>query len=223
MKEEELNSSFNEKLEIIKKYKNKFIVSAIVGIIIGLVVVALLFPRIKDKYEASVIVYSSYDKLEKGMNYVCDYANIITDEEICNEVAKQVGIDEQSYDIQKCIEIDNKKDSGCVYIYATSDNAKKAMLIANNVATTYVKELERLVKTNVAQIKERGNEGIKTDKALTRLVVIFVIIVLSCLLICTIIVVFKVFTSKKILIARQCSLDGDLEIIGILPDYNKLK
>lgn len=209
----------------IKKYKKRIIVGTLFGLVVGVIVVYLLSFYIKDKYEARAICYCVYDK---GSNDVSgfDYSSLAKSNSVCKKVLKHDSKFNSNIDIdklQKNMSTNMDDKVGELSISVSLDNKEDASSVASLVAHCFCEEVKELTKKDIYKVVDKDVYVSKIQNSKHRLVLIFLLIAVFGFVINILLVCKKALTSNKILLASECSLDGELDVIGILPDYNKIK
>jgi capsular polysaccharide biosynthesis protein len=95
--------------------------------------------------------------------------------------------------------------------------------MTNAIAKAFVTEVRNITGVDAAQVLDEATKA--SSYSSVKKTMIFVIILfalLGCVGTCARIFI-KTLTSEKILEVNECSLDGSLEIIGILPDFNVMQ
>lgn len=198
-------------------------------LIVAALAFALSLVLIKDMkreqvYQANATVYSvangSYKLSVEGTYAMKDYSEIIKTLKVCERAALLLGDDSiDGHYVMGSIEPFYTEDSSILTITAYDTNPQRAMKIANAVANAFVIEMRTITGGEDVQLLDEAftynpyqmNETSSTTKR-----IIFVVVALF--IVCAYIVLNEIFTSRLKTI-RECTLGGDLEIIGVIPMY----
>lgn len=178
-------------------------------------------------YMSSATVYSmaygSYQEALEGASVMKTYADIVSSRKVAERAALIIGDDTiTAQSIQGMVSVEYLKDSPILTIFATSLNSQVAVKIANAVADAFVIEVKNITGSDSVQILDTAVEAYQymdggTSTTMKRLMYAGIGFVLPC-----IIIVLIEILSTRLYAVNDASLNDELEIIGIIPIYEKL-
>ena len=210
---------------IFKTLLRKLWVIAIVAVLaFALSLVLVKEVKREQVYQANATVYSvangSYRLSLEGTNAMKDYSEIITTLKVCERAALLLGDDSiDGYYVMGSIEPYYTDDSSILTITSYDTNPQRAMKIANAVANAFVIEMRTITGGEDVQLLDEAFTSYPynmSDSGLMTKRVIFVGVALF--IVCAYIVLNEIFTSRLKTI-RECTLGGDIEVIGVIPIY----
>ena len=114
------------------------------------------------------------------------------------------------------------ESSSIMEVYAYSTNPDQAVNVANAVAQAFVIEVKSITGSEDIQVLDSAQSAkIFVDESAQQMKIILIFTVLGFLLICFIIVMITIFSSK-VMSLEECQLDGSLELIGVIPDSKQI-
>lgn len=196
----------------------------LVVITYGLSTIVFREGKVGNMYSANATVYSASKEPYKGAieskDIMSDYSKIIKTLKVCDRAALLLGDDSiDGITIMNSIETYFSQDSSILTIQAVNADPEMAVKIANAVASTFViemntitgsEEIKMLDKAYTYQKFTYSSNSIKIKRFIT---VAFVLILL-----CGGVIIYEIFT-RKIKGISECTLDGELPILGIVPIY----
>ncbi|MDD5934266.1 MAG: Wzz/FepE/Etk N-terminal domain-containing protein [Clostridiales bacterium] len=190
----------------------------------GLSLVLIKSVKTVPLYRAEATVYSvangSYKLSVEGTNAMKDYSEIITTLKVSERAALLLGDDSiNGYYIMNCITPYYTEDSSILTIRCLDRNPEMAIKIANAVANAFVIEMRTITGTEDVQMLDEAYtyylyQTGATSATVKRLIFIAVIV----FILCAYIALNEIFTTKLKTI-RECTLGGELDVIGVIPVY----
>lgn len=179
--------------------------------------------RTPQTYYASATVYSaatgSYTESAQGIYVVQLYSEIVTSAKIAERAASLIGDSRiNAVMIQQMISTNYTESSPVLRIGATSTDPSVVIPVANAVARAFVIEAQTITGGEGIQILDEANyvslpsRGIKKKVALAFAV--------GFVLAAAVLVVLEI-VSDRVYRVEDAELDGELEIIGIIPEKKK--
>ncbi|MCR5609258.1 MAG: hypothetical protein K6G26_09370 [Lachnospiraceae bacterium] len=212
-------------LYMMKKNRQRIVLNVILFLIIGIVCAVIISYTKEDEYMASATIYSSeygsYEKSVEGITAVKDYSDIMSSTKVCSRAISIMGYEPMSIeDMKDAIKVYSDKEKNIVMLTVVANSEEDAIAMTNAVAQAFVSEIRNITGIEAAQMLDEADRAYSHSSV--KKTMVFVIILFGFLGgIGTCAIVFiKTLTSQKILEVNECSLDGTLEIIGILPDFN---
>lgn len=194
-------------------------------IIIGLGVIcaAVMYFYMKDKptlYTATASVYSaasgSYTESAQGINALQLYSNVIVSRKLAVRASSLMsGINISPEQILGMVSTSSKQESPIIYITAKSTNPNLVIPTANALAQSFVIEAQSTIGTQAIQVLDEAtfiglvNPKVKRNVALAFLVGAFIP---------ALVIALMEILSDRVYRVEDAALNGELEIIGIIPD-----
>lgn len=182
----------------------------------------------EDNYIAVSTVYSvaygSYQESVEGAAAMQTYSEIITSSKVTERAALLLG--EQNITgetIKSLISISfTGEASSILSIQAFYNNPDVAVGIVNAVAEAFVIEVRNITGENNVQVLDKATEAglYYSANAQQNKIRVFAVL-LGFILSCAGIVCHTVFTSR-IGSIKECTLDGELDLIGVIPRSDKM-
>lgn len=151
-----------ELLRAVLKYIRLIIVLCIVFGLGGFLGTKFL---ITPTYTASTSIYLTPQISESGsLDYnsqmansklVTNVVNLMTQNNIMSEVAKDVGLENAS-SVKKCITVSNQTDTEIVTVTATTEDPKLSKDIANGTVTTFIKTMQKNLNVRNIEIVDKA-------------------------------------------------------------------
>lgn len=208
-------------------WKYKWLIAG-VGILVFAITVALTSKAEPTWYKAKASVYSvaygSYSESKEGVSAMVDYADIITSYKVCNRAALILGDDVMDgYTIMNMISVNYEYASAIMNIEAYSISPEETMKVANAVANVFVIEMQNITgEANVQLLDQAYTYNVSYDGSQGRMKK-RVMISVAVMGIISAAFVMKIIFSTKIYSVRDCGLNGELEVLGIIPIYQNDK
>ena len=211
-------------LYMMKKNKNRIVLNVILFLIIGIICAVIISYTKKDEYVAYASIYSSeygsYEKSVEGITAVKDYSDIISSTKVCSRAISIMGYEPMSIeDMKDSISVYSEKEKNIVRMTVVANSKEDAIAMTNAIAQAFVSEIRNITGIEAAQVLDEAEIYSHSSVKKTMAFVIILFGLLGGIGTCAVVFV-KTLTSSKILEVNECSLDGTLEIIGILPDFN---
>ncbi len=203
------------------------------GLAVGVLVTVFGISK-ENEYTATssvyCISYGNYSESQSGTDAMRTYSGIIKSRRIAEHAAMLIADpDITSADVYEKITVDSLYVQGLTYAYendtpiismhAVDENEKTAVSIVNAVADAFVQEINGISSTEAIRVLDYAYEGEKTYNAtLTCLLVLVLSAVLGLLLGCIIILAMVVFTDRVVSV-DDAGLYGQLNVVGIIPDF----
>lgn len=207
-------------MEIIKKWW----IIAIAGgasLLIGIGINIDLKP---DEFSGCATVYSasvgSYTDSLEGIKALQDYSDIVTSYKVSNRAALILGDDSlNGDDINSMISYTLSENATIYYIYASSTDEFEAIRVANAVAEAFVIEIRNITGEENIQILDEARESVLTFNGRSSQIKGILLITLIGVFLTVMVIVAISFFSTKIVTIKECSDNGELKILGVIPDF----
>lgn len=211
---------------IIRIMQNWWIVliTMIVAFIVAFMMTINVAP---DNYygEASVcsIVYGSYQESVEGTSEMQTLSEIITSSKVTERAALLLADDSLvSEQIKKMIVVSVNEDSMILGIRAYSTDADLAVRVANAVAKAFIMEGSYITGNDNIQLLDEAEKPILNYTGASQQIKIRVFVVVAgAFLAVAVLAMMEVF-SNKINSVRECTLQGEIDIIGVIPECDKM-
>lgn len=169
----------------------------------------------QDEFTAEATIYTASD-----YSVLTLYSDIITSTKVSDQAASILNMSNISADdIKKMISF--KTYSLVLGIHATSTDEEHAIRVANAVATAFIDEVNIIASSNLAHmLDEATTVELTYNKSLEqlkfRIIVTFIGILLP-----SVLIILKEIFSKKVYNLSDTGLDGEINIIGVIPRFKK--
>lgn len=169
----------------------------------------------QDEYTAEATIYSASD-----YSVLTLYSDIITSTKVSEQAANILNIPDLSAEnIKKMVSF--KSYSLVLGIHATSTDELLAIKVANAVATVFIDEVNRIAGSSLAHmLDEATTTELSYNKRLEQLKFRIIVTLIGIILLCSWIILKEVF-SRKVHTLSDTSLDGEINIIGVVPSFKK--
>lgn len=157
--------------ELFEFLKGK-IIWIIVAILLAVVVgnVYTIFTRVPMyKTNASLVLVSekngeensTYNNSEQQLNknLVGTYSEIAKSKTVLNKVIKNLDLNISYADLKKKIDVTSVENTEIINIYVSDENPKRATLIANEIASVFVSEVNKFYKLNNVNILDKATNA----------------------------------------------------------------
>lgn len=203
----------------------KWWIIALVGCASLLLGIGLNFEVQPDRYSGCATVYSasvgSYTDSLEGIKALRDYSDIITSYKVSNRAALILGDDSlNGEDINSMISYSLSENSTVYYIYASSVDNYEAVRVANAVAEAFVIEIRNITGDENVQILDEAVESSLTFNGRSNQIKNILLITLIGVFLAVVTIVAISFFSTKIVTVKECSDNGELKILGVIPDFD---
>lgn len=208
-------------MEITKKWW----IIALVGCASLLFGIGLNFNVQPDRYSGCATVYSasvgSYTDSLEGIKALRDYSDIITSYKVSNRAALILGDDSlNGEDINSMISYSLSENSTVYYIYASSVDNYEAVRVANAVAEAFVIEIRNITGDENVQILDEAVDSSLTFNGRSNQIKNILLITIVGVFLAMVIIVAISFFSTKIVTVKECSDNGELKVLGVIPDFD---
>lgn len=221
-----LNEDFKLCLTNIAKHNKVILYCTIVGLILGI----LLGINVKEnKYTASSTIcntsFSSYEQIVAMGQVFKDCETIATSYSVASRAALMLGDSTITPEqIQEMIEVSSESSESYVTtISCTSLNADLSIKVVNAVADSIVMEMNQMTGSKCVQVLDDATTAKETSKAIVIRVVLMVLMALVGCLLPVLCIIVMVLFSKKIISVEDCTLEGKINLIGVIPAAERTK
>lgn len=183
-------------------------------------------------YEAVSSVYinadgTAYETAESSQMLVA-YIDVIKSLKVAERASILLGNEGMNkYEISEMVNVDYQNNdyatfkSTVIRIRVGSKDSTAAVNVANAVAQAFSLEMASITGKNDVQVLDEANGAIKIYNAKKQLVLVTGLITVGgCILICAMIVLYEIF-SFRLNTIKDGTLYGQLDIIGVIPEYEK--
>ena len=162
---------------------------------------------------------TSLADLQLGSQLTKDYTVLITSRPVLNEVIENLDLKTNYKNLRQRISINNEEDTRILSISVTTNNAKQAKAIVDELAKVSAAFIGDKMEVNPPKIIEEGESiGIKTGPSLMKNTVIG--FVAGALLVCAVIVVLELL-NDTIQTEEDIERYLGLPALAIVPDRNE--
>lgn len=209
---------------ILRKNMKYLIILPIVFLIISMV---LTFFFITPKYSASTQVIVNQketdnqiiaQQVQSNLQLVNTYSEIIKSPRILDKVAKNLKGKYSSSDISGMLTVSNQADSQILNISIESDNRKEASKVANEIATVFSKDIDKIMNVDNVSILSKAE---KADKVSPKPLINALASIILGLVTALIIIFLKEMLDKRIKTEEDVEEFLDLPVLGTIQDFSK--
>ena len=206
----------------IKKNIWKIGIATIVSFFIALI---LNYKVKDDTFLASADVYSaafgSYTESIEGVTALKTYADIITSKKVADRAARIIGDDSLDGNMIKDMISYTCSETSPIYtIKATSTSPSLSITVANAVANAFVIQMNTITGEGSAQILDEACNYEKSFDGKKDQLLSIGIITLAGMVLSMLVVIGYSFFSGKVMSVQDATLNGELEIIGVIPNFD---
>lgn len=169
----------------------------------------------EDEYTAEATVFSTTDYSSLTL-----YSDIITSAKVSDKAATLLNYSNlDTNSIKKMITV--KTYSLVLGIQATSTDEVLAIKVANAVAAVFLDEVNQITSSNGARLLDEATTADLTyNKQLEQWKFRIIVTLAGIGLLCAVIIAREIF-SKKVHNISDIGLDGEIDVIGIIPLFKK--
>lgn len=186
----------------------------------------------ENVYEAVSSVYinadgTAYETAESSQMLVA-YIDVIKSLKVAERASILLGNEGMNkYEISEMVNVDYQNNdyatfkSTVIRIRVSSKDSTAAINVANAVAQAFSLEMASITGKNDVQVLDEANGAVKIYNAKKQLLLVTGLITVGgCILICAMIVLYEIF-SFRLNTIKDGTLYGQLDIIGVIPEYEK--
>ena len=161
-------------------------------------------------------VYGSYTQTIQSNTVMQTYLEIVNSQKVAERAAILIGENRITGDeIANMVSVFSDSNSALLYIYAKSINSDLAVEVANAIAESFAIEAQSITGDNTVQILDKADKAYIDGMpdylkygAISLIISIFLPILVICM---------KEIISDNVYHVEDASIDGQLDIIGIIP------
>lgn len=215
----DLQHDLNNCLRVIKRK----VWIPLLGLVIGLLLGIIIQPVAKaDEYGACATVYNtSYGEYKQALESVTamkNYTDIVKSYKVCNRAQLLLGDDNLDIEtIQDMIKVDFGEKTYILSIFAYSKNPETSIRVANVVADAFIIEMQNITGTETAKILDQANKSFLNKDGQKEQIIIYLLCTVLGGVLTTGILILSVVFSRKLRFISNCTLGGEIEIIGVIP------
>lgn len=210
----------------LKALVNKFWLIIIAVIFTGLVGMAITLQDDVNVYLATSSVYSAasgsyYDSIQ-GTYAMQNYNEVARSLKVCNRAAQILDIEDvDGYDIMESTAVVTSEESNIIYIEGYSENPELAIEYSKALANAFVMEMQNITGSDEIQILDEAytykiDFDVESHRLKIRLIAILAGVAIS-----SIYIILSEMFRKKVATIQECSVGGELDIIGVIPTLRK--
>lgn len=205
---------------------------AILAIIGGVVGIALTLEKETDIYGATSSVYSvsagSYKESQTGISAMNDYVDIATSMKVCERAALLMGnanitgkqiMNATKVRLSKSNSTDANADSAILKITSTYTDPVVAMEMSQSVAEAFIIEMQNILGTDDVQLLDKPYNYFISFDATQHMWKIRIVSIAAGAAIALVIILLSEVFNTRVRSIRECSLQEQLPVIGVIPDY----
>ena len=173
----------------------------------------------EDEYTAETTVYSI-----KANDYssITIYSDIVTSSKVCEKAVNSLNIANiNANKIKEMISVSDYSTALVLGIHATSSDRNLAIQVANAVSYAFIQEVNNITSDNsVSILDEATTVKLSYNKQIEQLKLRIFAALAGIILMCAWIAIREIF-SGKIYNLSDMRIDGEINIIGIVPLFDK--
>lgn len=182
--------------------------------------------EMKNVYSAQATIYITAEggynlaQAEATTNAMQRYAEVACSSKVLNRAAELISMENVTgKDLSDMITVSFRKDVSILYIKARSDSPALAVGAANAVSAAFVSEITAIVGQNTAQVLDVADDY-DTERVgeVVRWLMRFLAAVLA-VIFSGIVILLKDISSTNIKSPAHASLNGQLEVLGVIPNF----
>ena len=211
-------------LRALKKKKIIVILIFLCSLAIG---IAKNFKILDDKYEATSSIYTisnlSYTDLnqQKDVYTFQTYADVITSKKVADRAAEMLGNDYlDGATIRNMVTYSNKKGSPIYKIHVITNSPQLSITVANAVATAAAIEINTITASNNSKILDEAYEYKQVFDGKREQIKSILVFAFIGLAIGFIIILIMACSSTKVETVNDVTLNGEIEILGVIPNFD---
>ncbi len=198
-------------------------------IIIGVAMVCFLAAYIatdhsENLFSANATVYSanygSYQQSVEGLNAMKLYSEIINSRKVADRAAMFLGNNVVGEDLLSMVSSSYTQESAVLYIKAVSANPEFAVKVANAFADSFIIEAQNITGGDNVKLLDPAQYAVQNGMSKRKKYCLIATAV--GLFIPTAIIVLAQIFSDKVYHIEDAELDGQLEVIGIIPTETRM-
>ncbi len=207
-------------------WKRNILLTLLITLLAFLVSVFLTLRPRANVYEAFSTMYStassgySLDEALQTTSVMRQYSEVITSTKVLDHAAELIGDEELTGEmLGAMVSVNALEDSSVLRINVRTSEPELAVVAANAVSTAFVSEISNITGQSNVHVLDIATDYVmvengESDKTMLRILLTVAAFFISSGLW----VVFDVFSSK-IHSLEGASLDGEIELLGIIPDF----
>ena len=205
-------------------YKQSWLIA--IAAILGLLVSFLFTSDVQsDVYTANVTIYA-YTDLISIRTIMQDNADMIRSTKIAELAANTINGERESSEfvtsatVKSMVSVNYSEGSSIMTISSSSVNHDISIIVANAVADAFVKEMNNITGRDVIRVLDNASGARITYNGKAEQMKKRVIFVMGSTLAVAAFIVLKLLFSVKIQTISDASLNGEIEILGVIPKKN---
>ncbi len=215
-------------IRCIEVWKKNLLLTILCSLLIFFATTILTVNATTDIYQAYSSVYTTagggYDIQEAFVSNAAlqEYADVITSLKVLNQAADMVGDDQITGEIlRKSVNVSSLDDSSVLRITVNHSEPNVAVAAANAVATSFVTEISAITGQSNIHVLDVAEDYDKIqDGTIQQWMLRILASILAFAFVSVIWVLIDVF-STKIHSVSDTSLDGELDVLGIIPEFEQ--
>jgi len=220
--ETEMKSIKKEMRLVIRSITINIRIIAIVGLMGAFISLFTLLIPIDDMYKAtsavcSTIFNDNYDNT-KSVRLIGNFMDLFESTLIQDKIVEVTGNSIIKDDLEKIVKIKKSTSNTVLAITAQHKNPAIAVEIANAIAHVLIIETDKLFETSSGiKILDRAYIAGYAYKSKTVHIVICILLTFMFVAGSFVYYILKTLSSDKVLFIEDCTLDGVLNVIGVIP------
>lgn len=209
-------------VRIMKALIKKWYFVALVSIVATILMYVYMYNPVQTYYSEAAIysaAYGSYAQTTEGVKAVQLYADIIYSNKIAERAASILGDNSLDADtVRSMIFANITEDSSIMKIGARGTDPNKVIAVANAAAEAFIIEAQNITGSQGIQMLDKSSRAyMVTTNVRKKCILAFLV---GAFATCMLIALLEIF-SDRIYHVEDASLNGELEILGIIPIQKK--
>lgn len=198
----------------------------LLGLIVG--VLGSLFIQEHITYQASACIYnarysSSYESA--GIDHFLQNTELLVQSnKIAENAVSLLGeTDITAREIQESVSAQTEEDSIVVWIVAESYTPQRAVQIVNAFTEALTAEMKTIASSDNIQVLEYAASASRQSSLSMPPVLIIAVVAVAFLIVGCAVFALRVLLSDRVLSLDQCTLNGQIHLLGVIPEIPKTK
>lgn len=201
------------------------------GILAFALVSVVTFRPGEDVYRASSTVYavattrgdatwSNPEMLMRSASVIKGYSQVATSMKVLNRAAEMIGNDEiTGRTLSKMVSVRYSDESPILTITVRSTSPEIVTSAANAVAESFVSEIRLITAQSAATVLDTADMVERVSSGVIDQWMLRIISAIAAMAVFVFVIVVKDIFSTKIYLPEEATLNGDIELLGVVPTF----
>lgn len=198
------------------------LLTALIGLITGIVASQFVNGNV---YQASVCIYnaeySSYYETTAITHFLQNAQTLSQSRKVAESAAQLLGDGYTADEVQGSVKLSQEEDSSVVWISCESPVPVRAIEMVNAFTESLVNEIKLIAGADSVQILEYAQSARMVSNLSTTRLLIMVLIPMAFVTVACLIITLRLLLSSRILSLDRCTLNGQINLLGVIPEISK--